>query len=486
MHRIAFALNQLWSVADIREVTAHESTTFPIDHPTEAVRVSDVLGALSFALDLTEGQPMGHSLRTGLIGMELSERLGLPLQDARDIYYAILLKDVGCSSNSARLFELFGGDERPAQHALRLVDWSGYFKAVRFSFAYAAPGASWFQRARRITDLARRGPQVASELVRVRADRGADVVRRLGFGAHVAEAVHALDEHWDGSGHPLGRAGSEIPILARIISLAQVLEVFAMVDGPRAALRVAQERRRSWFDPVLVAACEGLDPLLTEWCALDERGLRAAVAEREPGGASLLAGRGTLDRIAYGFAEIVDAKSSFTASHSVRVTELALRIGARLGQDTGELAALKRAALLHDIGKLSVPNSILDKPAPLDADEWETVRLHPYYPQRILEHIAGLEDLAFVAASHHERLDGRGYFRGLRGQQLPTGARILAVADIYDALSSPRPYRPALPEDVVMRLMEHDREIGLAGECLDALVEIVEEGTDLVGETRIA
>jgi HD-GYP domain-containing protein (c-di-GMP phosphodiesterase class II) len=445
----------------------------------EAVRVSEVLGALSFALDLTEGQPMGHALRSCLIGMEVASRLGLTLQESRDLYYALLLKDVGCSSNSARIFELFGGDDRSAQHALKLVDWNNYFRAMQFSVAHTAPGASWFQRARRVASLARRGGSFATELVEIRAHRAGEIVMRLGFGAHVADAVRAIDERWDGGGHPRGAAGSEIPLLARIISLSQVIEVFAMVDGPETALRVAEARSRRWFDPTLVAGLSGMEPLLASWCELDEEGLRAEVQEREPGGAGLLAGRGTFDRIAYGFAEIVDAKSPFTASHSLRVTELALRIAARLGHDEKELIELKRAALLHDIGKLSVPNSILDKPAPLDAEEWETVRLHPYYTQRILEHIRGLERLAFVSASHHERLDGRGYFRGLKGDQIPFGSQVLATADIYDALSTPRPYRPALPEEMALKIMERDRGIGLHGECLDALAEVLEEGAEM-------
>jgi HD-GYP domain-containing protein (c-di-GMP phosphodiesterase class II) len=438
--------------------------------------VSEVLAALSFALDLTEGQPMGHSLRTCLIGMALADRLDLPLKDARDLYYALLLKDVGCSSNSSRVFELFGGDERTTQHALRLVDWGGYFKALRFGFAYAARGSSWFQRARRITSLARLGTHAANGLVKTRAQRGAEIVGRLGFGAEVAAAVHALDEHWDGSGHPQGLEGGEIPLLARVITLAQVLEVFAIVEGPGVALEVARRRRRQWFDPNIVDACLGMEHDLARWCALDEAGLRREVRDREPGGAALLAGPGTIDRIAYGFAEIVDAKSPYTAAHSFRVTELSLKIAARLGHDETQLTELRRAALLHDIGKLSVPNSILDKPGPLNAEEWETVRLHPYYTQRILEHIRGLERLAFVAASHHERLDGRGYYRGLRADQIPIGSRVLATADIYDALSAERPYRPALPEETAIRLMERDREIGLAGDCLDALIDALEDG----------
>jgi putative nucleotidyltransferase with HDIG domain len=446
---------------------------------SEVVRVSDVLGALSFALDLTEGQPMGHSLRTCLIGMELASRVSLTLPESRDLYYALLMKDVGCSSNSARIFELFGGDDRSAQHALRLVDWGNYFRAMQFSVALVAPGASWFERACRVASLARKGSSLATELVETRSHRGAEIVRSLGFGHPVADAVRCADEHWDGSGHPRGMSGAEIPILARIIGLAQVLEVYAMVDGPAAALKVAHDRCRHWFDPNLVDACTGLEPLLAEGAAMEEEALSRAVRDREPGGAALLAGVGTLDRIAYGFAEIVDAKSPYTASHSLRVTQLALRIAERMGHDAHALADLKRAALLHDIGKLSVPNSILDKPAPLSADEWDIVRLHPYYTQRILEQIRGLEGLAFVAASHHERLDGRGYFRGLRGDQIPMGAQLLATADIYDALSAPRPYRPALPKEMVLRLMEKDRGVGLHGDCLDALAQIAEEETDL-------
>lgn len=437
------------------------------------MRVSEVLSALSFALDLTEGQPMGHSLRTCLIGMELARRFDLPLQDQRDLYYALLLKDVGCSSSSARIFELFGGDDRYAQHALKLVDWGGYFNAMRMSIAYAAPGASWFQRAHRIASLSRRGAGVATELVEVRARRGSEIVERLGFGVRVAEAVRHVEEHWDGSGHPRGLAGAEIPLLSRLIGLAQVLEVYAMVDGADTALSTARQRSQRWFDPTMVSACSEMEPQLTEWCSVEEEGLRDLVRECEPGGATLLAGRGTLDRIADGFAEIVDAKSPYTATHSSRVTELTLKIAAHLGYDPERMADLKRAALLHDIGKLSVPNSILDKPGPLSAEEWETVRLHPYYTQRILEHIRGFERLAFVAASHHERLDGRGYFRGLREDLVPIEARILAAADIYDALSTARPYRPALPDDVALRIMERDRGIGIDSRCLDALAVVL-------------
>ena len=450
--------------ADISSMRTPLSLALP-----DAVRVSDLLSALSFALDLTEGQPMGHALRTCLIGMMLAERAGLTLSERRDLYYASILKDAGCSSNSARVFALFGGDERETKHDLARVDWSNYLNAAQVAVAHASPGASWFTRARRVATLAKAGPRAATELFETRCERGAEIVQKLGLGARAAEAVRALDEHWDGGGQPRGLSGDEIPMLARIAGLAQVMERYLASDSVESAMTVARERSGRWFDPMLVQALDGLDEKLVGFAALDETGLREAVRTAEPGGAALLAGPGTLDRIAQGFAEVVDAKSTFTAQHSERMAEMSLRIAERLGISGEPLRSLKHAGLLHDIGKLSVSNAILDKPGPLNAEEWEAVRLHPYYTARILNHIEGFDVLARVAGAHHERLDGRGYFQGLSADQIPLESRILATADVFDALTASRPYRPALPEEVALRIMERDRGVGLCGDCLDAL-----------------
>jgi HD-GYP domain-containing protein (c-di-GMP phosphodiesterase class II) len=439
----------------------------------DSVRVSDVLAAMSFALDLADGQPAGHSLRTTLIGMELAHRLDLPLRDCRDLYYALMLKDVGCSSTSARVFEVFGGDDRITQRRLLRRDWSNWFKAVRFHLAYSAPGQPWPERLARAARLMKDGRRVAGELLDTRAQRGADIVRRLGFNDRVAEAVSSVDERWDGNGGPQGLRGQAVPMLSRVIATAQLVEVHAMVWGPRHAADATRRQRGKWLDPHLVSAAQDLETYLVRWRALDEASLRREVRELEPGDAALLAGPGTLECIAQGFADVVDAKSPYTAQHSSRVGYLALAIASQIGFTAGESEELNRAALLHDIGKLAVPNSILDKPGPLTAEEWEVVRLHPYYTQRILEHIRGFERLAVIAALHHERLDGRGYFHGLRGDQIPLASQVIATADIYDALTTARPYRPALPDELALKLMEQDRGTGLLPQCLDALVEVL-------------
>jgi len=263
-----------------------------------------------------------------------------------------------------------------------------------------------------------------------------------------------------------------------VMSLAQTLEVFAEVDGPRAAIDVARARRGTWFDPMLVEIAEGLEAELTRLVGTDDWGLQHAVSQVEPGDAMLLAGPGALDRIASAFAQVVDAKSPYTAHHSRRVTEFVVKMADHMCLPAGEIVDLQRAALLHDLGKLSVPNSVLDKPGPLTPAEWETMRLHPYYTQRILDRVRAFQSLAFVASSHHERLDGRGYFRGLRGPQVPFGARILAVADVYEALTSERPYRPALAPEEALATMDRDRGTALAGDCLEALEYVVQQGED--------
>ena len=444
----------------------------------EAVAVSEVLGALSFALDLTEGQPLGHALRSCLIGSRLGETIGLPLQERRDLYYALLLKDVGCSSNAARVFELFGGDDRAAKRDLKRVDWSRYFEAAGYAMSHAAPGASWLERAGKMASIAGAGPRAARELVEARCQRGATICRDLGFGPAVADAVAALDEHWNGRGQPRGLKGGQIPVLARIMGLAQTLEVFSVLEGPDAAIGVARTRRGTWFDPTLVEAAEDLGDDLARWRTLDEWRLQEEVKRGEPGDAVLLAGPGALDRIASAFAAVVDAKSPFTADHSRRVTDFVVRIADFMGLDANEIVELRRSALLHDLGKLTVPNSVLDKPGPLSAEEWEMVRLHPYYTQRILDRVRGFQSLAFVASSHHERLDGRGYFRGLRASQIPSGTRILTVADIYEALTSERPYRHALAPEEALATMERDRGVGLEEESFDALVQVIQRGEE--------
>ena len=178
---------------------------------------------------------------------------------------------------------------------------------------------------------------------------------------------------------------------------------------------------------------------------------------------------GWLDDIAAAFADVVDAKSPYTADHSRRVTLYTDMIAEQLGRAADHRRWLRRAALLHDLGKLSVSNSILDKPAKLDAAEWVKVRAHPRQSERILERIGVTRDIAPICGAPHERLDGKGCPNGLTADDLCLKVRILTVADVFDALSAARPYRAALPIARAFEIMQADIGIALDGDCVAAL-----------------
>lgn len=177
-----------------------------------------------------------------------------------------------------------------------------------------------------------------------------------------------------------------------------------------------------------------------------------------------------IENICQGFAEIIDAKSPFTYRHSNGVADAAVAISQQLSLEPRDVVFVRRAALLHDVGKLGVSNSILEKPGKLDNNEWDAVKKHPYYSFEILRRIRGFEDLSEVAAAHHEKLDGSGYHRGWGAERLSLEMRIITVADIFDALSAKRPYRDAMPLDKVFGIMRQDAPRAIDAQCLEALI----------------
>ncbi|HUK61753.1 MAG TPA: HD domain-containing phosphohydrolase [Dongiaceae bacterium] len=445
----------------------------PRADPAERPTLTGLLAALSFALDLAEGQRFGHSLRSTLIAMGLAERLDLDTGTRRDLFHAMLVKDIGGPGTSDALCRLFGGDDRRAKHDLKRLDWRRWTDVVRYCAAHDAD-PRWFARTARSVTRAGSTPQLAAVLLEARATHGAARVRELGLGEPVASAIEALDEHWDGGGRPRGLDGSAIPMIARIASLAQSAEVCLALGGPQGAFEMADDRRGRWFDPTLVSALGTLGRELEAWTLLGEDDLLEAVLAREPGSASVLVGDGMFTRVARTYARVTDSKSPWTDGHSERVAATAERIARELDLGDRAIVAVRGAALLHDLGKLSLPNSILDKQGPLSNEEWEAVRRQPYYTYRILSRVRGLGRFADNASSHHERIDGRGYFRGLRGDRIPLAGRILAVADSFEALITDRPFRPAFSEETALRLLARDRDIGIDAECHAALTRALD------------
>jgi HD-GYP domain-containing protein (c-di-GMP phosphodiesterase class II) len=435
---------------------------------SSAIPLSEVIGGLSYALDLTEGEPPGHAARSCVIGMRLAETLHLSEAAQSDLFYALLLKDAGCTANAARMAALFGADDHELKHSAKRVDWSNSFAAFVWSVR-AVAGGSMRVRLDRLLTIKNEG-EVTRSLMQARCDRGAEIARMVGLSERTAEAIRALDEHWDGQGQPRGLVGDEIPLLGRILCLAQTVEIFHAAGGIDGAYEMAARRSARWFDPELVDALGAFRDDAGFWASVAEPDL----ARWEPADRVLTVDADGELRLATAFAAVVDAKSPWTYHHSDRTSLIATNVGAVLGFDIEELAGLRRVALLHDIGKLAVSNRILDKPAKLTHAEFERVKEHPLFTQWVLERVSCFRDLAPIAVAHHERLDGGGYPRGLGAEDLTMPMRVLAVADVYEALTAKRPYREALSDEDALDLMRLDVPVRLDGDAFSALEAVVD------------
>ncbi len=431
------------------------------------VGASTLLLGLSAALDLTEGQLPGHALRTTYLAMRVADDLGLSTTDRGYLFNASILKDAGCSSNSAAITRVFGTDDIELKRRQSTIEGSMLAYAA-FTIRNLPPSESIPVRIRRLIAIGIRGSQERRHVEQLRCERGASIARKAGFSDEVGRAIHDIHERWDGSGEPRGLRGPQIDPLARLISACAALDVFNSTAGRSAAVDVLARRRGSWYDPdivdtILIAASRGL---LDDLEAPD---LLARTTALEPEQPLSIPGTGDVDTISSAFADIIDAKSPYTASHSHRVAEIAESIALSMGLPDSDVIDIRRAALLHDLGKLGVPNIILDKPGRLDDAEMEVIRRHPELSYRILAGIPTMSRVAELAACHHERLDGRGYFRGLAAEELATGARIVAVADVFEALIAERPYRSAMPTEQALSILRAESGDHLAADVVEAL-----------------
>jgi HD-GYP domain-containing protein (c-di-GMP phosphodiesterase class II) len=381
----------------------------------------------------------------------------------------LLLKDAGCSSNAARLCELYGSDDLGVKRDFKTVDNVSYLQLARLVLSHTGLQKNARGKFRRLFDFLRQGEARAAELVQTRCDRGASIARKLGFDDTVAEGIRSLDEHWNGKGRPRGLAGADIPLGSRVALLAQVADVFHQVGGPEAALRELSRRRGTWFDPALVDAFIERAASAELWEGLKSQDIAARVAALEPLGQAVTVDEDKLDQIAEAFADVVDAKSPYTAGHSRRVADYTSMLARRMGLGENRVRWLRRGGLLHDLGKLAVSNAVLDKPGPLDPEEWKQIEAHPRHTEEILAQLLPFAELAAMAGAHHERLDGKGYYKGLSGESISLETRIITVADVFDALTAERPYRAAMSADQALGIMEKMRDTALDPRVLDAL-----------------
>jgi HD-GYP domain-containing protein (c-di-GMP phosphodiesterase class II) len=405
------------------------------------MRLADVVGALSLASDFGQGQQFAHGLQSTIVAMRLSELLTLADAERRSIFYASLLRAVGCTASAHETAVMLGDD----------VSFGGRFASTNFPpqreimravLRHVWDVPSLQARAAGLARLAVAMPRMnPAERSSAHCEVAQQLAARLGLDASVRAALGQVFERWDGRGMPNGLRGAALLQEVRILHLAEDAAGSRQLAGSEAAVAYVRERAGRGLDPELVELFDRNAGLLL--ADLDTLDPWLAALSSEPRPWLHLDGE-RLEEAFAAVADFADLKSPFTVGHSRGVAVLAAAAAERCRLDSGEQLSIAWSSCLHDLGRTGVPNTIWDKPGPLTAGEWERVRLHTYYTERILSRSDNLAPLGTIAALHHERLDGSGYHRGSNGTALPPSARILATADAYHAMTEERPHRPAL------------------------------------------
>lgn len=419
------------------------------------MRLAELLGALSLGTDLGMGQPMEHVLRQCVIALRLAERLGLDESERLVVYYTSMLAWVGCHVDAYEQAKWFG-DDLALKSDFRGADLGGSVAQGVFMARHLGAGRPLPQRVALGLSFARGDGRRAAEAMITNHWRAADdLASRLGLGAKVRESVEQTFERWDGEGVPKGVTGADILTTSQLVNLADVVEVYHRAGGTEAAIEVARRRSGTQFAPRLVelfcrGAAEVLDGLgaSTSW---------DSVIASEPTPPVRLTDEQFV-RALEAIADFVDLKSPYTIGHSRAVADLAGSAARHHGLSVHEARTIREAGLVHDLGRLGIPNTIWDKRSELTVSEFERVRMHPYLTERMLAMSPALAPLGAIAVQHHERLDGSGYPRGLSGPEIPLAGRILAAADCYRTGLEPRPHRSArTPDEMATMLLAEVR-----------------------------
>jgi HD-GYP domain-containing protein (c-di-GMP phosphodiesterase class II) len=432
----SFALSQAFSLFLDSTKGMHHDTTGTTD-----IRLAELMSALSLATDLGMGQPLEWALCSCVLAVRLGDALGLSEGELREVYYQALLRYIGCNAETHMLAAVVG-DEIALRTDFATVDNGDPTQVLGMVTRYirqANAGASALQLAQAIIrGLITTGQQIP-DFFAGHCEVAQRLAERMGFGERIVHALGQLYARWDGKGTPALK-GEAIAPAVRIVTLAQDAITFHRLGGIAAALAVARKRKGGAYDPTMVERfCQAAPQLLAD---LSDEPSWNAVLAIEPGPRLYLT-EAQLDTACRAIADFVDIKSPYTLGHSSGVAELAAGAAQRCGLPAADLTAIRRAGMLHDIGRVAISAGVWGKPGPLSEREWEQVRMHCYHTERVLARPNALGRLGTLASYHHERLDGSGYHRGAPAAILSPAARILATADAYHAMTELRPHRPA-------------------------------------------
>lgn len=441
--------------------------------------LTELLCALSFATGLGFGGHMEHGLGSACLGLRIADELMLGDQEREAIFYGALLKDVACTACASGIAAFLPEDEQVSLSDVILIDPSSLSDMAGWLSRYLRLDAHFPARfSKLLSFLAHCGP-IVRETMRSHCEVAELFARQLGLPEHVQHALRYQWERWDGRGMAYSLPGMDIPVPARILHLAQVLDLTYRLAGPAAARHLAQEKRGTRFDPQAVDAFLTLDQCADFWRTFEEESTREALMATRPSTLVAQLREDQSEHVCEALADFIDLKTRETWHHSRVVAVVAVRMGIILGLQQCDLSKLRRAALVHDIGKVAIPVAVLDRGIQRSASEWEIYRLHSYYTQRILEQVNTFKELAQAAAAHHEWMNGQGYHRQLCGDQIPFHGRILAVANTYTRLIQQQGY----PGDPANALNEMRSLVGTQFDacCYDALVASL-EGVDGPGD----
>jgi HD-GYP domain-containing protein (c-di-GMP phosphodiesterase class II) len=401
-------------------------------------RLAELLCAMSFATGLALGDRMEHGLKSAYIGLRIAGALGLGAREHEAVYYGALLKDAGCSACAAGMAAFFPDDLHVPTADMLLIDPHRMSDVLVWMSRHVPADARLPLRMAKLLSFVAQCGHVMAEAMRGRCEVAELFARRLGFGEHVQQAVRFQLERWDGQGLAYGRARNDVPAAARILHLAQSVEIAHSVGERGAARALARERAGTRFDPEVTRAFLALAERADFWDLIEQESSQDAILALAPQTPADLEPGNRIDMVCEAVGDFVDSKTPQMRRHSLTVAAVAEAVARSLGLDAVAQTRVRRAALVHDVGKAAVPFGILAKGERLTGGEREQLRLHPYYTQRVLEQVRPLQALAPGAASHHEWVNGEGYHRQLSGEQIPLDGRILAVANTYARLTQAR------------------------------------------------